>query len=127
MANTWPGLFPECAETERRPGTTVVGSYPPNAWGLLDMIGNVWEWTTDPYEEGHRVPSACCAGTRTPVLDPLAVGPRLMVLKGGSFLCAENYCRRYRPAARIPQAADSSSSNVGFRCAADLDSPENPS
>jgi formylglycine-generating enzyme required for sulfatase activity len=91
------------------------------------MIGNVWEWTTDPYEDGHQVPSACCAGTRAHVVDPLAAGPPLMVLKGGSFLCAENYCRRYRPPARIPQASDSSSSNVGFRCAADLDSQENPS
>jgi formylglycine-generating enzyme len=127
MANTWPGPFPDCAETGRRPGTTAIGSYPPNAWGLLDMIGNVWEWTTDPYADGHPVPRACCAGRRAPAVDPLAVGPPLIVLKGGSFLCAENYCRRYRPAARIPQAADSSSSNVGFRCAADLDSPGEPS
>jgi formylglycine-generating enzyme required for sulfatase activity len=127
MANTWPGLFPECAAGERPPGTSVVGSYPPNAWGLLDMIGNVWEWTTDPYQERHRVAAACCGGTRATVTDPLAVGPPLTVLKGGSFLCAENYCRRYRPAARIPQAADSSSSNVGFRCAADIDPQENPS
>jgi formylglycine-generating enzyme required for sulfatase activity len=127
MANTWPGLFPDGSEPDRTPGTTAVGSYPANAWGLRDMIGNVWEWTTDRYEEGHRVPGACCAGTRATVVDPLAPGPPLMVLKGGSFLCAENYCRRYRPAARIPQATDSSSSNVGFRCAADLESRENPS
>jgi sulfatase modifying factor 1 len=121
MANTWPGVtFPDLPAGHGEPGTTPVGSFPANPLGLLDMIGNVWEWTSDRYEPGHTVVAACCAGTRTPVTDPLAVGPPSYVLKGGSFLCAQNYCRRYRPAARIPQAADSSSSNVGFRCAADV-------
>ncbi|WP_448624430.1 formylglycine-generating enzyme family protein [Geodermatophilus sp. URMC 64] len=125
MANTWPGpSFPEVADPDREPGTSAVGSFPPNAWGLLDLIGNVWEWTTDRYEPGHSVAGACCGAPRPAVVDPLHLGPPLMVLKGGSFLCAENYCRRYRPAARIPQAADSSASNVGFRCAADPDPQE---
>jgi formylglycine-generating enzyme required for sulfatase activity len=125
MANTWPGTtFPQLPPGSREPGTTPVGSFVANAFGLLDMIGNVWEWTSDPYEPGHVTVAACCAGTRGSVTDPLAVGPPSYVLKGGSYLCAENYCRRYRPAARIPQAADSSSSNVGFRCAADLPDSE---
>lgn len=125
MANIWPGSdFPELPPGSPEPGTRPVGGFAANAFGLLDMIGNVWEWTSDRYDARHVVAPACCADTRTPVADPLAVGPPLYVLKGGSYLCAENYCRRYRPAARIPQAADSSSSNVGFRCAADVDDSE---
>jgi formylglycine-generating enzyme required for sulfatase activity len=128
MANTWPGpSFPDVADPDRAPGTSPVGSFPPNAWGLVDLIGNVWEWTTDRYEPGHRAPRSCCGAPRPATVDPLHVGPPLNVLKGGSFLCAANYCRRYRPAARIPQAADSSASNVGFRCAADPDTHEDPS
>jgi formylglycine-generating enzyme required for sulfatase activity len=84
------------------------------------MIGNCWEWTSDRYEPSHA--ATCCAahdpqgrGAHDP--DPLALRGTLRVLKGGSFLCAPDYCARYRPAARIPQAEDASAANVGFRCA----------
>jgi formylglycine-generating enzyme required for sulfatase activity len=119
-AHTWPGQFPTLPPGSPPPGPARVGGFPPNGYGLLDIIGNVWEWTTDHYQPGHTVAKPCCGSGRhgpTPAADPLQQGAPLRVLKGGSYLCADNYCHRYRPAARIPQAEDSSASNVGFRCA----------
>jgi sulfatase modifying factor 1 len=115
MANHWLGAFPFSPASGNVGGTTRVGTYPANELGAYDMIGNVWEWTSSDFHEGHRV-SACCGGTTE---DPLQQGGRLMVLKGGSHLCAENYCSRYRPTARIPQPAHFSASHIGFRVAAD--------
>jgi formylglycine-generating enzyme len=109
MANTWQGAFPyrnDGALGWR--GTSPVGQFPANDYGLLDMIGNVWEWTTTPYASG-TLPGVCCGG------DPdAAAGSR--VLKGGSHLCAPEYCLRYRPAARSPQSEDSATTHIGFRC-----------
>jgi formylglycine-generating enzyme len=95
-ANFWHGAFPWRAD----PGygrTSPVGTYPSNPYGLVDMAGNVWEWTADRWDE--------------PDDDDVR-----RVVKGGSFLCADSYCRRYRPAARRGQPADSGMSHIGFRC-----------
>ncbi len=127
MANTWQGEFPWQNRVEDGwEGTSPVGSFPENGYGLLDMIGNVWEWTTDWYRAGHsRSGSApCCAGpgarangeveSYDPALPDIRIPRR--VIKGGSHLCAPNYCRRYRPAARFPEPVDTSASHLGFRC-----------
>jgi formylglycine-generating enzyme required for sulfatase activity len=103
-----------------------VGAFPPNGYGLIDMIGNVWEWTADWYSARHTAEAqkACCfpenprGGAETGSYDdciPAVHIPR-KVVKGGSFLCALNYCRRYRPAARHAQPIDTGMSHVGFRC-----------
>jgi formylglycine-generating enzyme len=127
MANTWQGDFPH--ENTRDDGyarTSPVGAFPPNGFGLLDMIGNVWEWTADFWRFRHPAdaPKACCiptdprGGTEDGSYDPREAGLRIprKVLKGGSHLCAPNYCRRYRPAARHAQPVDTSTSHIGFRC-----------
>ncbi len=118
MANHWRGEFPSRPDPENLAGTSVVGTFPPNELGLVDMIGNVWEWTSTEFIEGH-VHHSCC-GNNSATEDPFNQGGRLMVLKGGSFLCATNYCSRYRPAARIPQPSYFSTSHIGFRVAATI-------
>jgi sulfatase modifying factor 1 len=113
MANYWHGDFPW--RPEKGYGRTApVGSYPPNRYGLFDMAGNVWEWTTDWYGES-RDDQPCCAADSYDPRQPQFQVPR-RVIKGGSFLCADVYCLRYRPAARRPQAVDTGMSHIGFRC-----------
>jgi formylglycine-generating enzyme len=124
-ANTWQGEFPW--QNELADGfewTAPVGSFPPNGYGLYDMAGNVWEWTTDWYQEHSKIESPCCTianprgGERDQSLDPRTPGVKIprKVMKGGSYLCAPNYCRRYRPAARMAQGIDTSTCHLGFRC-----------
>lgn len=130
MANTWQGAFPhQNTKLDGWERTSPVGSFPANGYGLFDMIGNVWEWTQDWYLE-HRERLAadgdgitpegggCCEQQRS--VDPTSQHgtiPR-KVVKGGSFLCAPNYCQRYRPAARLAQGIDTSTCHMGFRCIA---------
>jgi formylglycine-generating enzyme len=127
MANTWQGTFPhENLAPSGYKHTSPVGAFPPNGYGLFDLIGNVWEWTTDWYAPKHEAdaPKACCIpdnprGAREEAsYDPCQPKIRIprKVLKGGSHLCAPSYCRRYRPAARHAQPIDTSMSHVGFRC-----------
>ena len=127
MANTWQGPFPwRDFAADGFAGTAPVASYDPNGYGLYDMAGNVWEWTTDWYAARHpdAADSPCCvpANPRGGPIEASYDGhqaairiPR-KVVKGGSFLCAPSYCRRYRPAARQPQMIDSAMSHIGFRC-----------
>lgn len=106
--NVWQGTFPtRNTVADGWIGTCPVDAFVPNQWGLQNMVGNVWEWTADRF--GDRAGQHGGGG---------AVRERL-VMKGGSYLCHASYCRRYRPSGRIGSAADSSSGNVGFRCAAD--------
>lgn len=125
MANTWQGEFPWQAEpVDGFLWTAPVGSFDPNGYGLYDMIGNVWEWTSDWYQEHGRIQQhACCTlqnprgAEREASMDPNnPVQIPRRVMKGGSHLCAPNYCRRYRPAARMAQPVDTSTCHVGFRC-----------
>jgi len=126
MANVWNGAFPMQSTDAGAFGTSAVCSYPPNAFGVFDMIGNVWEWTDDYWMDRHTDDAAkpCCVPVNPRVNDaaqsfdrqqPAIRIPR-KVLKGGSHLCAPTYCRRYRPAARHPEMIDSATTHVGFRC-----------
>ena len=117
-ANTWQGEFPwQNLKLDGYEGTSPVGSFPPNGYGLLDVCGNVWEWTTTPFATRRRTRSP------RPAAPPRQAGPERdiprLVIKGGSHLCAPNYCLRYRPAARQGEAIDTSTGHIGFRCIAD--------
>ena len=131
MANTWQGEFPwQNLLTDKYEGTSPVKSFPANGYGLYDMAGNVWEWTSDFYRSGHpEVAIHACCGPSGPRVNPRVTTPDgsynvgqpgaqfpRMVVKGGSHLCAPNYCLRYRPAARQPQSVETSMAHLGFRC-----------
>jgi formylglycine-generating enzyme required for sulfatase activity len=124
MANTWQGEFPwQNLVQDGYEWTAPVESFPPNGYGLFDMAGNVWEWTIDWYQDHSRIEHACCTvenprgGKREQSLDPRTPAVKIprKVMKGGSYLCAPNYCRRYRPAARMAQMVDTSTCHLGFR------------
>ncbi|HDS0923437.1 TPA: formylglycine-generating enzyme family protein [Stenotrophomonas maltophilia] len=124
MANTWQGEFPwENLQLDGYEYTAPIASFPPNGFGLFDMIGNVWEWTGDWYGAHAGSTKSCCTpsnprgGERDQSIDPGdAAGIPRRVTKGGSHACAPSYCQRYRPAARMAQPVDTSTSHIGFRC-----------
>ena len=129
LANWYQGDFPwRSAPEDGFEGTAPVGSFPPNAFGLHELTGNTWEWTTDWYVDTHpeELDTPCCVphnprggsveGSYDPAQPQFRVPRR--VIKGGSFLCADSYCKRYPPAARRPQMVDTGMSHIGFRCVA---------
>ena len=110
QANTWHGQFPwQNDQTEHAPFSMPTRSFRASRYGTFNMIGNVWEWTGDKFRANHREAGPCCAPEGSKVGE-------VFVVKGGSFLCAPSYCRRYRATARSPQEVRSSTSHVGFRC-----------
>jgi formylglycine-generating enzyme required for sulfatase activity len=122
--NHWQGEFPwQNLLEDGYEWTAPVGSFPPNGYGLYDMAGNVWQWTTDWFQDHGRIQKACCTldnprgGTREESHGPRdALRIPRRVMKGGSYLCAPNYCHRYRPAARMAQPVDTATCHLGFRC-----------
>jgi sulfatase modifying factor 1 len=127
MANTWQGEFPwQNLGLDGYAGTSPIASFRANGYGLFDMAGNVWEWTCDFFTPRHpgEVDKPCCV-PRNPRVDSAdhshlagQPGERIprKVIKGGSHLCAPNYCLRYRPAARQGETVDTSTGHIGFRC-----------
>jgi formylglycine-generating enzyme len=108
LANTWQGVFPfQDSGADGFTGTAPVACFPPNARGLYDMIGNVWEWTSDPFVGAAQRDVA--RDTEAP----------MRVLKGGSNLCASNFCSRFRSGSRQPGDEGSGMSHIGFRTAGD--------
>jgi formylglycine-generating enzyme required for sulfatase activity len=125
LANYWRGRFPWTnAREDGEYRTTPIKTFPPNGYGLFDMIGNVWEWTKDWWATAAAHSSPCCIptdpvggtdqGSYDPAMREFRIGRK--VIKGGSHLCAPSYCQRYRPASRAPQMIDSTTSHIGFRC-----------
>ncbi|WP_344415467.1 formylglycine-generating enzyme family protein [Pseudonocardia ailaonensis] len=121
LANYWIGEFPwQNLKPPAEQRTTPVRTFPANGYGLFDVAGNVWEWTSDFYRADHAALGGCCGPAANPQVTDAAGSeeggiPR-RVIKGGSHLCAVNYCQRYRPAARQAQQVESSMSHIGFRC-----------
>ena len=119
QANVWQGVFPalDTGVDGFKARASPVGCFPPNGFGLYDMAGDVWQWTKDWYRPNiDPAPGASQSGpSQSAAFDPGDPGARKHVIKGGSFLCAPNYCYRYRPAAREPGPSDTGENHIGFR------------
>jgi formylglycine-generating enzyme required for sulfatase activity len=116
-ANWWQGEFPwQNLRLDGWEGTSPVGAFPANGFGLHDMCGNVWEWTADPFttRSSPATRRPCCAPGDHHGDGDDAIARK--VIKGGSHLCAPNYCLRFRPAARQSETVDTSTGHIGFRC-----------
>lgn len=113
-ANSWQGTFPSLnTAADGYAGTSPAGCFEANKFGLHDLIGNVWEWTTSPYFERHDFPDKAA---HPEGFDPVQPGEKsVAVLKGGSYLCSPDYCMRFRPEARIGQSRGLGASHIGFR------------
>ncbi len=116
-ANTWQGIFPvsDTGADGYKAETAPVGCFPANGYGLHDISGNVWEWTKDWYAPGLAPDDDGTGPPQDRAHDPVEPGVAKHVIKGGSFLCADNYCLRYRPPARQAGPTDTGSSHIGFR------------
>ncbi len=128
QANIWQGTFPERnTNTDGFATTAPVGSFGANPWGFSDMAGNVWEWCADWYRPDAYA-TAASANPKGPTepFDPDEPDQPKRVLRGGSFLCAANYCRGYRPTARMKSSPDTGLMHVGFRCAKDAPTTAKP-
>jgi len=134
MTNFWQGDFPwENKALDGYVGAAPVGSFPPNGYSLYDITGNVWEWTDDWYganSDSEKKKEGCSCvpvnprgASKEDSLDPFQPEIKIprKVLKGGSYLCAPNYCLRYRPAARTGEMIDSSTNHIGFRCVVNIE------
>ncbi len=125
MMNIWQGLFPkQNTRQDGFEGTAPVGNYPPNAYGLHDMSGNVWEWVADWYRPDYyaRSPRENPQGPEDS-FDPAEPGVAKRVGRGGSFLCSDMYCKGYRTAARQKTSPDTGLNHTGFRCVKDAPAP----
>lgn len=119
-ANTWNGIFPMInTQDDGYAGVAPVGMFPPNGYGLHDMIGNVWEWTSTPFSQSYTENDIEMAGTQG--FDPTQPGVPVGTIRGGSYLCSKSYCYRYRPAARQAQDLAFGTSHIGFRIVKDIE------
>ena len=118
QANTWQGLFPfHNSEEDGYVGIAPVSCYAANDYGAYDLIGNVWEWTANWYAPGHNPDDNHNpqGPAQQDSYDKNNAGFPVRVIKGGSYLCAPNFCMRYRPAARHAQDTGLGSGHIGFR------------
>jgi len=126
-ANTWNGNFPyKNTKTDGYYGAAPVKSYSPNGYQLYDMAGNVWEWCEDWYDANYYIQGE--KGAKNPAgpaegLDPDDPGQAKRVIRGGSYMCSDEYCRGYRVSARMKSTPESGLSNLGFRCARSVNQP----